>query len=115
MTEEERTQEGWGRRFSQPALFFFIFNFIFFIFLPEAALFHLSLSSHSGTGFLTATATELDGFDLLWLKQTKNPTDLYSVDTSTFHATTKTLFFCESFFFNKCNGICVAGGVVFTH
>lgn len=33
-------------------------------------LFFSSLCSHSGTGSLTAAATELDGFDLLWLEKT---------------------------------------------
>lgn len=59
-----------------------------FFFLPEAALFHSSLFSHSGTGSLTARTTELDSFDLLWLD-----TPLRCGRTaSAYHATVKT--FC---------------------
>lgn len=35
-----------------------------------ALSFRSLLSSHSGTGSLTAAATELDGFYLLWLEKT---------------------------------------------
>lgn len=86
--EEERTQGGMGPQILSACTLFFK---NYFIFLPEAALFHLSLSSHSGTGSLTATATEVDGFDLLWLKERKknnnHPTDLYSVNTHLLHIT----------------------------
>lgn len=55
-------------------------------FLPEAALFHSSLFSHSGTGSLTARTRELDGFDLLWLD-----TPLHCRHTaSTYHAIMET-------------------------
>lgn len=79
--EEERTQEEWGCSVSQPALFFWRLHSSFSL-----------LSSHSGTGSLTAAATELDGCDLIWLEKT------FVIHVSFFFfflASTKTRFLCS--------------------
>ena len=67
-SEEERTQEGRGCSVSQAAPFFFYFTFGYSWRLHSS--FHSFLCSHSVTGSLTTAATDLDGFDLLWLENT---------------------------------------------
>lgn len=72
--EEERTREGRGCSvFSGCTLLL--------LFLPPGGctlpFFHRSVS-HCGTGSLTAAATELDGFDLLWLEKTFNAVNTHT-------------------------------------